>query len=121
MHETDLRASAKISRRVSERTPTRLPGTPRSPNRTARKAYRVEVGSPPAETARRLAARLRTIDPMPHGLLPDAAPTGTALPTDPQAVTDMDEYASGRFFTDLPKAQPRTDELPLNGAVVDFS
>lgn len=28
MHETDLRASAKISRRVSERTPTRLPGTP---------------------------------------------------------------------------------------------
>lgn len=38
-----------------------------------------------------------------------------------QAVTDMDDYASGRFFADhLAKPEPRTDELPLNDAIIDF-
>ncbi len=39
----------------------------------------------------------------------------------PQEVEAMDDYARGRFFAGhLTTPQPRTDEFPLNGAIIDF-
>ncbi len=37
-----------------------------------------------------------------------------------QRIIDMDDYASGRFFSEHTTGQPRTDELPLNAVIVDF-
>ena len=37
-------------------------------------------------------------------------------------VEEMDDFASGRFFDDhLATPQPRRDELPLDGVIVDFA
>lgn len=38
-----------------------------------------------------------------------------------QRISDMDDYATGRFFTDrLGAPQTRRDELPMNAVIVDF-
>jgi murein DD-endopeptidase MepM/ murein hydrolase activator NlpD len=40
---------------------------------------------------------------------------------DPQQIIDADDFLSGRFLQGkLPSGEPRTDELPLNLAIVDF-
>lgn len=40
---------------------------------------------------------------------------------DPQQIVDADDYLTGRFVNGpLPAPQPRTDELPLAWAIVDF-
>ena len=38
-----------------------------------------------------------------------------------QRISDMDDYATGRFFADrLGAPQTRRDELPMNAVIVDF-